>query len=76
MTQQDYTSREHVRIWYDNHILDRLIAVEKAVGLFPPKPLKLKKVALDCVKRFEAGQDKLGDLDIIRQALEQLPDNE
>ena len=37
-----------------------------------PKPLSLKELALESVKRFELGQDLMGDLDTIRQALEQL----
>jgi len=39
-----------------------------------PKPLSLKELALESVKRFESGQDLMGDLDTIRQALEQLND--
>ena len=37
-----------------------------------PKQLSLKEEALESVKRFESGQDLMGDLDTIRQALEQL----
>jgi hypothetical protein len=37
-----------------------------------PEPLSLKELALESVKRFESGQDLMGDLDTIRQALEQL----
>ncbi len=40
-----------------------------------PKPPSLKEQALQSVKRFESGQDLMGDLDTIRCALEQLPDN-
>jgi hypothetical protein len=39
-----------------------------------PKQLSLKEEALESVKRFESGQDLMGDLDTIRQALEQLND--
>jgi hypothetical protein len=39
------------------------------------KPPSLKEQALQSVKRFESGQDLMGDLDTIRCALEQLPDN-
>jgi hypothetical protein len=75
MTQQDYTPREHVKIWYDNHILDRLIAVEKAVGLFPPKPPSLKEQALDDLHiAFDRGCLSEGQADTIRRALEALDD--
>ena len=37
-----------------------------------PEPLSLKELALESVKRFESGEDLMGDLDTIRQALEQL----
>ena len=40
-----------------------------------PKTPSLKEQALQSVKRFESGQDLMGDLDTIRCALEQLPDN-
>ena len=40
-----------------------------------PKAPSLKEQALQSVKRFESGQDLMGDLDTIRRALEQLPDN-
>jgi hypothetical protein len=39
-----------------------------------PTPPSLKEQALQSVKRFESGQDLMGDLDTIRRALEQLPD--
>jgi hypothetical protein len=39
-----------------------------------PKPSSLKEQALQSVKRFELGQDLMGDLDTIRRALEQLDD--
>ena len=38
-----------------------------------PKPPSLKEQALQSVKRFESGQDLMGDLDTIRRALEALP---
>jgi hypothetical protein len=40
-----------------------------------PKPQTLKEQALESVKRFELGQDLMGDLDTIRQALEALPND-
>ena len=40
-----------------------------------PKPLTLKEQALESVKRFESGQDLMGDLDTILQALEALPND-
>ena len=40
-----------------------------------PKPLSLKEQALQSVKRFESGQDLMGDLDTIRRALEALPND-
>jgi hypothetical protein len=40
-----------------------------------PKPPSLKEQALESVKRFELGQDVMGDLDTIRRALEQLPND-
>jgi hypothetical protein len=40
-----------------------------------PKPPTLKEQALESVKRFESGQDRMGDLDTIRQALEALPND-
>jgi hypothetical protein len=39
------------------------------------KPKSLKEQALQSVKRFESGQDLMGDLDTIRLALEALPDD-
>jgi hypothetical protein len=39
-----------------------------------PKLLGLKEQALESVKRFELGQDLIGDLYTIRCALEALPD--
>jgi hypothetical protein len=70
MTQQDY------KHWYDNHILDRLIAVEKAVGLFPSNP-SLKEQALCFLDSYELGQWTPTEHDwaIIRRALEQLPNS-
>jgi hypothetical protein len=40
-----------------------------------PKLLSLKEQALESVKRFDEGQDVMGDLDIIRRALEALPND-
>jgi hypothetical protein len=39
-----------------------------------PKPLGLKKQALQAINAIDAGTDKPGDSDIIRRALEQLND--
>ena len=39
-----------------------------------PKPLSLKDKALKALRAIESGTDRLGDSDIIRQALEQLDD--
>jgi hypothetical protein len=39
-----------------------------------PKPLGLKKQALQAINAIDAGTDKPGDSDIIRRALEQLDD--
>ena len=39
-----------------------------------PKPPSLKKQALMAINAIDAGTDKLGDSDIIRRALEALPD--
>jgi hypothetical protein len=39
-----------------------------------PKPPTLKEQALESVRRFESGQDLMGDLDTVRRALEQLPE--
>jgi hypothetical protein len=40
-----------------------------------PKAPSLKEQALMAINAIDAGTDKLGDSDIIRRALEQLPDN-
>jgi hypothetical protein len=40
-----------------------------------PKPPSLKEQALESVKRFELGQDLMGDLDTIRRAIEALPND-
>jgi hypothetical protein len=40
-----------------------------------PNPPTLKEQALESVRRFESGQDLMGDLDTIRQALEALPND-
>jgi predicted nucleotidyltransferase len=40
-----------------------------------PKAPTLKEQALQSVKRFESGQDLMGDLDTIRRALEALPND-
>jgi hypothetical protein len=40
-----------------------------------PKSPSLKEQALQSVKRFESGQDLMGDLDTIRRALEALPND-
>jgi hypothetical protein len=39
------------------------------------KPLSLKEQALESVKRFDEGQDVMGDLDTIRRALKALPND-
>jgi hypothetical protein len=65
-----------IEIWYDNHILDRLIAVEKAVGLFPSNP-SLREQTLCFLDSYELGKWTPTEHDwaIIRRALGQLPDN-
>jgi hypothetical protein len=40
-----------------------------------PKPPSLKEQALESVRRFELGQDLMGDLDTICRALEALPND-
>jgi hypothetical protein len=40
-----------------------------------PKPPSLKEQALESVRRFESGQDLMGDLNTIRRALEALPND-
>jgi hypothetical protein len=40
-----------------------------------PKPPSLKEQALESVKRFELGQDIMGDIDTLRRALEALPND-
>jgi hypothetical protein len=40
-----------------------------------PKPPSLKEQALQAINAIDAGTDRLGDSDIIRRALEQLPDD-
>ena len=61
--------------WLDRNNQWAQVDIDELRDARRPKPPTLKEQALESVRRFESGQDLMGDLDTIRRALEALPND-